>query len=336
MNSTEFLSAILPPIKSGIFGPEQTYYILALKGNELRSLRADSTDFIIDKCNEFSAKGFDTYMAMASFDIYVPGRKAANAVGAQCLWADLDIKKADCRYQTREEALKTLVDFGKATGLKPSIIVSSGKGLHVYWLLNRVVNAAEWKQLANNFLNLCTKHNMDVDRARARDIASVLRLPGTVHQKTGTTVSILLATDRKYDPEAFGNISVPAPVQRPSVQAPASPQDFFGMGPEEPVYDGVEIARNCNQIMTMGKQSYPNWFAAMSVLRRCKNGLAVAKVLSSACPEKYNEADTEKRFYEAYPDRPARCDVFRVGNPDGCKGCKYAAVLNSPASLRAV
>ena len=97
MNSTEFLSAILPPIKSGIFGPEQTYYILALKGNKLRSLRADSTDSIIDKCNEFSAKGFDTYMAMASFDIYVPGRKAANAVGAQCLWADLDIKKADCR-----------------------------------------------------------------------------------------------------------------------------------------------------------------------------------------------------------------------------------------------
>lgn len=337
MNSTEFLSAILPPIKSGIFGPEQTYYILGLRGdNERVSLRADSVGAIVKQSSELCADGYDTYMAMASFDIYVPGRKANNARSARCLWADLDIAKAGCRYQTREEALQTLVQFSKDTGLKPSIIVSSGKGLHVYWVLNKDVNSAEWKQLAGNFLQLCTEHNLDVDRSRARDISSVLRIPGTIHQKSGTTVSVLLNTGKTYDPEAFGNIAVPVSAPAPVRKKAPVPDDPFGMGPEEPVYDGVEIARNCNQIMTMGSQSYPNWFAAMSVLRRCKNGLAVAKVLSSACPEKYNEADTEKRFYEAYPDRPARCDVFRVNNPDGCKGCKYAAVLNSPASLHRI
>lgn len=335
MNGTEFLSAILPPLKQGLFGPEQTYYIFALKGELRCSERAESIDAIVTKCAEYSVKGFDTYMAPGAYNIYVPGRKAKNVQGVRCLWADLDIAKAGCRYQTQEEALRTLVDFGNRTGLKPSIIVSSGKGLHVYWLLTRVVSPAEWEQMAYSFLNLCTECSLDVDRARAHDLASVLRLPGTTHQSTGKTVTVLLATDRKYDPEKFGSVS--APVQTPApVPSPAPQRDFFGMGPQEPVYDGVVIARNCNQIMTMGKQSYPNWFAAMSVLRRCKNGLEVAKVLSSACPEKYDEADTEKRFYEAYPDRPARCDVFRTNNPDGCKGCKFASALNSPASLSRV
>lgn len=337
ISTQEFLKAVLPQTTTGPFGPDQHYFVFALRGTYKKQETTPDLVQLEALCKKYSDAGYNAYMALSAFDSTTQTRAAANARLVKSLWADLDIAKAGCDYQNQTEALTALVGFAKKTGLIPSFIVSSGKGLHVYWALDKEIPASEWKALAKGFFQLCRDNNLQVDPARAKDLSSILRMPGTVHQKTSKVVTILKATGKTYTPaEISSKFSAPVVVteQVQSMPAVTKAMELTDCVPDAPSYDGVVIARNCNQIMTMGSQSYPNWFNAMSVLRRCKNGLAVAQVLSANHPEKnYSPEETAKKFYAAAVDSPATCESFRMHNPDGCKGCKFCSTVKSPASV---
>lgn len=333
----DFLKAILPPITMGAFGPDQHYFVFALRGTYKQQESVASLAQLEASCKRYSDAGYNAYMALSAFDSTTQKRSAANARLVKSLWADLDIGKAGCDYQNQTEALTVLVEFSKKTGLAPSFVVSSGKGLHVYWALDKAIPANEWKALATGFFYLCRDSGLQVDSSRARDLSSVLRMPGTIHQKTGNEVTILTATGKVYTPDIISS-KFSAPVAPESVAVPRAPitkaAKLMDYVPEAPYYDGVVIARNCNQIMTMGSQLYPNWFNAMSVLRRCKNGLEVAQALSANHPERsYTPEKTIEKFYAAAEDDPSHCARFREHNPDGCKGCKFLNKITSPACI---
>lgn len=337
MDQVEFLEAVLPDLESGAFGQSECYYGLLLKKSpdgkpERRQSLAYSREQLAQFLREGSAKGWDAYMALSSFTALERGRKSVNARRERCLWADVDVGKAGCRWQTREEALAGLVGFARKTGLKPTLLVSSGMGWHAYWRLKEALETPRWKALAQSFGAFLKAGGMDVDPSRTADASSVLRLPGTLHQKSGRTVEVALDTLASYgEEELYGIFGTQAPAQIPLSPPASRPEalDGFGLGSRPPSGSGRAAVACCRQLREMGSQSYPNWFNAMSVLKRFEDGLELAHELSSGDP-RYDPAGTEEKFGMAAADMPATCATFRMNAPELCGGCAYAALVKSP------
>lgn len=93
-------------------------------------------------------------------------------------------------YADREAALEDLRRFTRKSGLRPSIIISSGEGLHVYYVLDEAISVVEWKPRAQRLQELCEKHGLKVDAPITTDAARVLRAPGTTH-KNGNRVRVI-------------------------------------------------------------------------------------------------------------------------------------------------
>jgi len=105
------------------------------------------------------------------------GKKSINYVTS--IWTDIDIgeegHKGRIQYQNIEETEKVI----NASPLKPSIIVDSGHGLHLYWLLRQSEEANVYK--IENILD-GIKNRLKGD-AGTSEIAHLLRLPGTTNCK---------------------------------------------------------------------------------------------------------------------------------------------------------
>jgi len=92
----------------------------------------------------------------------------------KCLWVDLDCKTK----KGRKEVLKKVKEFE----LSPSIIVSSGHGLHCYWLLNRPypINNNKDKVNAKGYLKGLA---LVLGGDNTFDLSRILRVPGTKNVK---------------------------------------------------------------------------------------------------------------------------------------------------------
>lgn len=352
MTQLEFLNSVLPELPpAGSFGRPECYYALMMNGGPMIQRPCSSPEEIANICTEYSNAGYDTYMALAGFKSPVGGRKQDNAFACRAFWADIDAGKPNSVYRDWKEALQAVVNFTAATGIEPTIINCSGAGLHVYWAMNRNVPAQAWVPIATMFQQLCKQENLDVDPARAHDLASVLRVPGTLHRKSGNHVTTLWSSTHVYDPKDFLTMvhnklqvqqgASPAPtafVMGPSpvpnaVPAPTSVDDAFGFGGSAKVADAAPIVHGCPQLLTMGLSSYTQWFNGMSVLRRCENGLEWAHKLSAMDTRRYDPADTERRYFQAAENAPTRCATFEQVNPTLCAQCRFRGRVKTPVQL---
>ena len=346
MTTLQFLSRVLPTLPiSGPFGQDSCYFTLALKGSGATCIRRQNnhTDFasIERTCAEYAVQGFNVYFALGRYALFLNGRKASNVDECKAIWADIDVGKADSTYKTAVEALQALDRFVASTGLRPTIIVSSGAGLHVYWTFTKSVKASVWLQIAAVFHQLCKQEKLDVDPTRAEDLASVLRLPGSTHTKSGKQVRIVWSSPEDLDPSAFvrgiaAHLHAGAQPAQPRATRASSAQNaaMAAMGMvDAPTARAERIVRECPQMLTAGLSSYPQWFAAMSVLRRCVDGLEWAHKISAMDPKRYDAASTEDKFYSASPDAPCLCSSFERINPALCKRCKYYGQLKTPVQI---
>ena len=122
---------------------------------------------------------------MAKFGPKESGRFAANALALKSFFIDLDCGE-DKPYATIDEGLFALKNFCKATKLPKPTIVRSGRGAHVYWVLEEAMPRQEWKPYAEQLKTLCTEHKFEIDYAVPADAARVLRMVGTEHLKDPT------------------------------------------------------------------------------------------------------------------------------------------------------
>jgi len=126
-----------------------------------------------------SAKGFKYFKAV---------RAAENAVRMKALFIDIDLVdgKADKSkgYATTKEFGEALLAFIKFTGLpRPTAVVSSGGGFHVYWCLVRPLGVEEWLPLAYAMAEATKQAGLRCDTQCTIDAARVLRVPGTKNYK---------------------------------------------------------------------------------------------------------------------------------------------------------
>ncbi len=148
----------------------------------------------------YDGKGFDCYHACAEFSSN-ESRTADNAAGARAHWIDVDCgaeKAANGKgYATQAEALAALKAFCAKLNLpEPNWIINSGSGLHCYWVQDQFVEKAAWKATADQLKALFHREGFLADPSRTADIASILRVPGTLNRKGQTPLPVTVLRHR--------------------------------------------------------------------------------------------------------------------------------------------
>ncbi len=339
MTPDNFLATILPPLQTS----DHTYFALALKPDYPPiQKRFHDISGVVNFSLQMSGNGYDTYYAMCKFVSPDGKRTRHNAFASRCVWADIDCGKENSVYPDKQAALASLYSFIQTTRLPPSFIIDSGRGIHVYWAMDRDIPSNLLHGVLSLFFDLCKQERLDVDPTRACDLASVLRVPGTIHTKTKKTVSVLLDTKKIWEPRELVEkihaslkcsptaIKLKRKENTESVSGDVA--ETLGLVPP-PKENAENISRGCAQISELAFGNYNQRFYSAAVLHRCWNGLEWAQRLSAKNPSKYNSAIVEASFYKAANNAPTRCETFRDNNEELCNACKHSGKISSPIQL---
>lgn len=339
------LNDILPalPEPDGPFA-KPCYFAFGLSpdGKGRRTTPCFSIRELIEACGAYMGEGWNSYFAQAAFSDAIMGRKQANAAQFKAFWIDIDVGKARNSYPDRESAVAGLTEFVKSTRLQPTYIISSGMGFYAYWCLTEPISAARWKKMAMWFAEVLATKGMTVDPACTKDEARVLRMPCTIHQKSGNKVEVMGNSKRLYDWQEFATLlyEVQPPSWQGVPQAPARETQGnalftsdYGMGNDTIRAYAEPIVQNCEQIRTAGLGSEPQWYAMMSVMKRCIDGYEWTHKLSAEDTARYDTAGTDAKYQHAPENSPCRCQTFNDLNPGVCTHCPHWGQLTSPIQL---
>lgn len=132
-------------------------------------------------------------------------RSQDNVSRLKALFIDIDLtdgkKDKSKGYENLKELTAALAQFLRDTGLpKPSMMVFSGGGMHVYWTLMKPVTLEEWLPDAYALAEATKRHGLKCDSACTIDAARVLRVPGTKNHKYDPPRWVkLVGTPVEYD-----------------------------------------------------------------------------------------------------------------------------------------
>ena len=139
MNALEFLHLVLP---------DQGWYVGHASRRvpgQVKPVIRHSSFSTIEKLHSwlqvYERQGFDVYFAVASFELERVGthrRSRANKPWLRILFADIDTREThpDALYADQEEAARAVVAVCAVLRLPLPLWVSSGGGLHIYWVLD--------------------------------------------------------------------------------------------------------------------------------------------------------------------------------------------------------
>lgn len=288
-----------------------------------------SLDSLVDAAGRHNKKGANVYMGVCLRREMWPrlsGRvnaktgksetehrgTEANALSAGAVWVEIDFTGLGHkgRVVEAEDARKRLAEFGR----KPSIVVRSGGGIHVYWLLKEpVTGGAIWNVKAVN-QELAAHFGAD----NASDLARILRLPGLVNPKYDPPRPVEISwwhPEHRYTLADFGQPAAAAPAPAdpaPATTTPAAPGEktppALQASRAMPSIDLPE--ESCRKIGQMLSEIwFPGWRHQMSLdvagmLAHSGVSLASAKAIISTASTKVG-GDTEDRLkaVEATYDR---------------------------------
>jgi hypothetical protein len=124
----------------------------------------------------------DVWVAVGA---YGTSRTIDQCIGKSCLYADFDCGPTKT-YKTKKDILAALfkaVSEGKL--IEPTLILDSGNGIHLYWILDGVHEPGEWRSLAFKLKRAFELAELDADSKVTTDLARVLRPPETLNWKDG-------------------------------------------------------------------------------------------------------------------------------------------------------
>jgi hypothetical protein len=287
----------------------------------------------------------------------LPARSQENAVALKSLFIDLDAKGTDKNsYASVEEAVAALAEFIGKVGLpRPSAIVKSGGGVHVYWSCDRALTVDEWRPLAYALAEATKKHGLRCDSGCTIDAARVLRVPGTFNHKLDMPRAVTLAggrTGSDYSVERLARALEPYKVVTPQVTNPLPPRapltgvsDLSAgvdMGASAPA-DLTSVAIECSFIRealaTNGAAfSNPLWNLTTLISTFAINGRAEAHRMASAHPG-YTKETTDELYDRKERERASKglgwpsCRTISASGWAGCAGCPHSSQGKSPLNF---
>ncbi len=346
-----------------IIWPETGHFCLALKVKEragFEHVHVTSPEEAAAVLKSRQDQG-DWYYAVASFSHYDESirrkgfRTAANVAALRVLYLDVDVGKNDkgASYETAQEAQSAINNFVNLAGLPQPLVVSSGKGFHLYWVLERDYPREEWLELATMLKVACVNAGFKADPVCTTDAARVLRPAGAIHTGTGNFVQVLDWGDttcndfnlrsRLEAAARGGNSKVPVP-------KPGKPGNYVAVDaltaslmPTTPPPDYEGAFEGCKQLQLMLKsgveQSEPMWYAALQLSRFMKTGSRMEEYrlghhISSRDP-RYDADQTQAKLdqLDAKGIGPTLCTTFERNNPSGCVGCPNRGRVSTPLQL---
>lgn len=347
MNTIEFLRAVLP--RNGL-------YVIAAPRNvadEGEKPRLIFEHFQCETLEQMSEKIVQldatrtVYHACASYKKPAPGEKFSrsqrNAAYCKSFWLDLDCGQDKAEkgigYATQKDAVKALLAFKEKTDLPMPLVISSGYGVHAYWVLTEEIEASQWTQTALLLKRLFSELGIITDPSRTADSASILRPVGTHNRKHGSSKEVKW-TGVPYMPISHADFrekvkTVLASLTGEEFELGELPSYLLGNLADNSElshfsdnyeYDANKVADNC-QVMhrfreTQGDLSYDAWRSAIGILTFCKDGRETAFKWSAKRSETgHSNTDVATRF-DTWNSAPTKCETFRSLCPELCKDCK--------------
>ena len=158
------------------------YSVLGLGDRQVQTFHT-SIDSVIEQARELDRQGQNAYFGLSTFETD-KDRKVTNVKSLSSFYLDLDCGVGK-EYENQNEAFKDLKRFLKETGIPKPMLINSGNGIHVYWVLTESVSYEEWYPVALGLKSMCTQHNLLADSSVTADAARVLRVPETHNHKRG-------------------------------------------------------------------------------------------------------------------------------------------------------
>lgn len=332
MATTDLLSAVLPS--------EGWYCIVGLKTGSKPKQTFHET---LDECEKAIAglvqDEYNAYFACSKYETN-KSRTQPNAKYIKAFWLDIDCGEGK-DYPSQGEGLAALKNFCKATGLPKPTVVNSGRGLHIYWRLSRIITAEEWKPVAERIKYLCDEYDFHVDPSRTADLASILRVPETLNFKDDPPkpVSIIcLSEEVEYETikSQLGVLVAP-----PEFNVPRQELNELtkALANNEEKWFKIIIKKTikgegCAQIHKIATEqetvNYELWRAGLSVAWACEDrDTAIHKI-----SERHQEYDFQETIRKAMDTGgPQKCVTFEKWNPSGCEGCPHKGKIVGPIAL---
>ena len=297
----------------------------------------DDIDSAADFAKQLDTKGSDVYHACASYKTK-ENRKHSNVDKVKAFWLDIDVGKSDS-YQTQKEAVAELGTACGKLGLKLPTIVSSGRGLHCYFVFADSVSAEVWKANVLKFRTALDSMGFKHDPSRTTDQSSILRPVGTTWRKNGERPVRLL---RQGSPTPFTDImdgitkylaeNNLAPARQ---SIPIFAVESLGAKVEYPPSSALVVAGRCQQVARMrdmqGLLPEPEWRNAIGVIKHTTEGDALCHEWSKGDP-RYVESETQAKI-DRWETGPTTCATFKATNPLGCANCAFGEKITSPIQL---
>lgn len=330
MNTLEFLQRVLPTegvyctFFNGPRGKVQRFHD-TLEAAEAAIQRADGV-------------GQNTFFAVSTF-LNGSSRRKTNVAYTKVLAIDVDCG-ADKPFDTWKDGLKALHEFIKVLKLPVPLVIRSGNGLHVYWVLDEELTREQWEPMAYALKEATRQQGFKVDASLVGNPSQVLRPVGTRNHKDidnpkpvtvlldrgDTTVAVMRKALSYYTKVSTGP------------RKPSPLLDSLAVTSDLPAAVASVVERKCAQInwavANQDEVPEPMWYAMIGVAAACEDPEGTAIAWSKNHPG-YSEEETLRKLHQwkAQTTGPATCAKFDSERPEGCKGCPYAGRIGSPASL---
>lgn len=356
MNTVEFLRRILPP--------HGLYVATRMIGGKARNQVCDSIEELAQQVLAYDAAGVHAYHACAAYrehsvetvkpdgSVWHQVRTHKNVRAVRSFFMDLDVEPGnEHKFESQEAAIDGLVAFCHATDLPLPMVVSSGGGIHVYWIMSADMQPEAWKQTAEALKRLAAAHKFLADPACTSDMARVLRPVGTWNRKnTQQPRAVELIADAepyefvRFSSQIMAGLSAAGVKPPEGIRAAAAPTETlnqaFAIKHDFPPCSGIKVADRCPQLAKMrdtkGRVSEPHWYAGIQLLCHSTEGDALIHEWSNGHAS-YTAEETARKITQIRSQAlgPALCTTFESRTPGGCDGCAFRGKISSPAQLGA-
>lgn len=366
MNAPTTASETLRFLHCGLLN--ESLYLHLLRIDPAGKLQAKAIRFI-DLNNEFDDEierlkdGWNQFISVHAFDDANARRTNDSVAVIDTMFLDIDIaaQNKPCPA-TAEDALSFLLDDLPFT---PTLINSSGRGLHALYSLDRAIRItdeptrakatallAAFQEAVNHIAK--TKHRWTFDGVA--DLARVHRIPFSLNLKHGDASEcrpiwigdrVTLATVENFAATAPKRIAPVAPdvsqasksstalamLRRAEMKWLADRKNNPASTNAASIHAGCAFMRHAlDDAATLPE---PRWHAAINLLSRCEDGCTLAHAFSEEHPN-YNRRETEAKFDHASGSPPVGCQhISETLGFDGCRGCPFAGRITSPIELGA-
>lgn len=284
-------------------------------------------------------RGNNTYFAISAF-AEKGNRKQENVRATKVIALDVDCGEGK-PYPSWREGLAATGHFVQQMGLPKPLVIHSGNGLHVYWVLSEELAPVRWKPLAEAMKAAARDKAFEIDPAVPADSARVLRPVGTTNPKSGTQVRMLIDAQPvtvEQMAACLNGYMVAHPVSQSRSASGSTLAQALQVQADFPPANAVVVASKCQQIgwgvKNQSDVKEPFWYALMGVAAHCQDADATALSWSENHPDyNPNTVLSKVRQWKQATTGPTRCDKFEELRPGGCKGCKFKDKVGTPARL---